>query len=457
MIWKSIAVMTLIDLVIIAVTSASLWIHLKSGPKLHSSGSSLGSFMVAMGLVGIGLFYLFDLFTMFGLPLFTTRVAAMVVMKNLHLNYSWLLILFAVTAISTGFAITNRRLFTLISDLQKTKAELGEKLSKNREFEEMLQKSEDRFHKVVESMPTGIVLVNREGKIVLVNSKVEQVFGYDRGDLVGQRVEILVPKRYRSKHLKYRANLPEVKNYRPMGAGRKLSGLRKDGSEFPIEIGLSEVRVQEGTLTLAAMVDITERKQAEGELQARFKEVQSLHEVSEAILGSLDLKCVLDEILNKALLVTGLDIGNIRLVDHGEQTIGLVSSKGYRDPENVKRHYRNIIDAPTGRMSLQVLAMKHPRVEEDVLQVEGLNTFKREGVRSAVAIPVRAREEVLGVMQLGSRTPRKFQTDEVRFLEALGYHVGIAVQKIRLHEQTLSKANELSALYSVATVVNQSL
>jgi len=124
-------------------------------------------------------------------------------------------------------------------------------------------RAEERFRLAVEAAPSGMILVNSEGRIVLVNAHIERLFGYTREELVGQRTEVLVPERFRTKHPGLRTNYMTESSIRPMGAGRDLFALRKDGSEFPVEIGLSPIATEQGMLVLAAIVNITERKRAE--------------------------------------------------------------------------------------------------------------------------------------------------------------------------------------------------
>ena len=136
--------------------------------------------------------------------------------------------------------------------------------------------AQERFRLVVEASPNGIVLVNAQGTIVLANACIEKLFGYERRELIGQAVELLVPERFRSEHLAHRAGFHAAPVARTMGAGRELFARRKDGTEFPVEIGISPIQSPEGTLVLSVIVDITERKQAEAEARQHREEVAHL-------------------------------------------------------------------------------------------------------------------------------------------------------------------------------------
>src|SRR6185295_3487196 len=129
---------------------------------------------------------------------------------------------------------------------------------------------------VVEATPNAIVMVDDRGRITLVNSQAEQLFGYPRAELIGQPIEMLVPVRYRAAHPGHRGGFFKQPATRSMGAGRDLYGRRKDGSEVPIEIGLNPIRAAEGAFVLASIIDITERKRAEERLNASYKEVAEL-------------------------------------------------------------------------------------------------------------------------------------------------------------------------------------
>ena len=151
MIWESMALMTLFDLVIFTVTLASLWTLFSHRKKLLKANLIAGSSIVVLGLLVIGLFYLFDLFTMWILPMFTTPRVAMAVMEDLHLNYSWIIMLVASVCIFAGFAHTNRDLFSLIEGLEHKTAEfldanaaLKQEIAEREQAEEKLRQAQEQ-------------------------------------------------------------------------------------------------------------------------------------------------------------------------------------------------------------------------------------------------------------------------------------------------------------------------
>jgi PAS domain S-box-containing protein len=204
-------------------------------------------------------------------------------------------------------------------DEDKTKAQLIRELTALRQRVEELEaleadrmraqgalhKSETTARALLESASDGIVVVEADGRIVLVNAKVEEMFGYTRDELLGQPVEVLLAPRFLDVHIKHRADFRAYPHSRPMGLGLDLTGQRKDGAEFPVEVSLSGVETEEGLLIMGFIVDITQRKRAEEALHQYTLELQARNEELDAFAHTVahDLKNPLGRIVGFAELL----------------------------------------------------------------------------------------------------------------------------------------------------------
>lgn len=170
------------------------------------------------------------------------------------------------------------------------------------QVQKTLTDNETRFRQIIEAAPSGMVMIDKEGKITLVNQLLETQFGYARPELLGQPVEILIPERFRSEHPNLRRKFFKTPKARLMGSGRELYGMRKDGSEFPVEIGLNPLEIEAEPFVLASVIDITERKQVEQKLLDRTQALERSNEELEefAYVASHDLKEPLRGIHNYA-------------------------------------------------------------------------------------------------------------------------------------------------------------
>lgn len=172
----------------------------------------------------------------------------------------------------TGTPFSMNNIITAISDSEKAITGytiIARDITSAENNSDQLIQSERKFKNLIESAPDAMVIVNGKGVITLVNNQTEKLFGYSKEELKGQRVEVLMPEKFVGSHIKLRENFSENPKTRYMGEGRQLTGKRKDGSEFNIEIALSPIKVEQGEdlLVAAAIRDITARIKIENEIR----------------------------------------------------------------------------------------------------------------------------------------------------------------------------------------------
>ncbi len=138
------------------------------------------------------------------------------------------------------------------------------------------QRADPMFHGLLESAPDAMVIVASDGRIMLANAQTDRMFGYRREDLIGREIEMLIPPRFRGGHERYRSGFFADPQRRQMGVGLELWGLRRDGTEFPIDVSLSPLRTDQGVLASAAIRDITERREQEQRLRRQHEEIMEL-------------------------------------------------------------------------------------------------------------------------------------------------------------------------------------
>ena len=183
---------------------------------------------------------------------------------------------------------------------------------------------------LLETLPDAIVAVDREGTIVQVNSQTQELFGYDRDELMGQKIEMLVPANYRREHHHHRDNFAQAPKTRRMGAGLDLYGRRRNGSEFPVEISLSPVSTENGLFVLSAIRDISDRKKIEEELRRAHEELYQ--RTVEQLGESRSRLALIIDSSEDAIISKSLD-GTITTWNKGAQRI-----YGYTPEEVIGKH-----------------------------------------------------------------------------------------------------------------------
>lgn len=219
----------------------------------------------------------------------------------------------------------------------------------------------------------------------------------------------------------------------PMKAGAQVVGILGISTTTPVPFSNRELGFLQA---IANMIGVAlENARLFSETEARSREFEALHAIGNAILDTLELETMMERILDQALAIGRFDMGVVRLLDETGECLQPVASRGYRDLRNLENHRRKLDGFTSGAATRRVLGDRAVHVV-DLSRTDGLRTFKKEDVCTLVAIPLRTENEILGVIQLGTRAQREFHEGELEIFNAIGGQAGIAAQKAGLYEKT---------------------
>jgi PAS domain S-box-containing protein len=307
---------------------------------------------------------------------------------------------------------------------------------------------------VVQFSNDAIIGKTLGGIIVSWNKAAEQLYGYSADEMKGRSITLLAsPDR--------KDELPKM--LKRVGCGEQVqqfetTRVRKDGRQIHVSLSISPIRNSGGKIIGASTVsrNITERKLAEEAHLARNKERQMLHEVGHTIFHAADLKTALDKILEQAIHLGSFDMGVIRLIDD-RGALKPASMYGVYDVTHITDKQLQGGENECGPLLSHLLNSAEASVVESVSQTRVLPAFKEEGVQSSIVVPVQSGQQLIGSIQLGSRTTGKFSFNEIRLLESLGNYLGVAVQKYRSYEEIQKYSEHIRVLHDIASAVSSTL
>jgi PAS domain S-box-containing protein len=300
---------------------------------------------------------------------------------------------------------------------------------------------------LIETDPNGILVVDGEGRIQLVNGQLAKLFGYGHNELIEQPVEALLPERYRRGHVSLRAEFSEHPTNRPMGAGRELYGLRKDGSEFPVEIGLASFLEESRELILATIVDISARKEAEARVAADLRDMTRLNQLSNRLVReNSDHNRNLNAIIDTAIAIAGAVKGNLQLFDPTTGMLTIAAQRGFEEP------FLNFFATVRDDASACAAAMKSGErvIVEDIRESEifagqpSKEVLLDAGVRAVTSTPLLASTgSLLGMVSIHFGKSHRPDERELHLMDLLARQTADYLERKRADETEKTLVREI--------------
>jgi PAS domain S-box-containing protein len=279
------------------------------------------------------------------------------------------------------------------------------------------------FYKFLDAVPDAMILVDRNGRIVSVNSQAEQLFGYDRQELVGAPIEQLMPEHVRRMHQAHLEGYVAAPHARQMGTGQELSGLKRGGTRFSAEIALSPVDTQEGQMFLAAVRDVSETHRAH-QARARVHYDACVARIGQIALAATNLGEAIEDTPELVAQTLGADAA----------LIALRTMNRLKEP-SVQASYG--ID----RSTIEALPWTSQLLSDEA----ATSAIHVPGFRSHALIPLIDRDETVGILLVLSRSNREFDREAMHFLRSVANLLAVAMQRIRVEEQ-LAHAQRLESV-----------
>lgn len=299
------------------------------------------------------------------------------------------------------------------------------------------------FRELFDAAPDAMIAVDREGHIMRANAQAERLFGYADEELHGAPIEILIPKSVHAVHESHRNGYIANPHVRPMGAGHELTGLKRNGEEFPVEIALSPINTPDGQMIVAAVRDISETQRARQALvRARYDAFVT--QIGQLALAAPNLDTAIEH--TPKLAANALNVAAVAIVFRHAQRRALQVRAAFGLPDELFDALPSVLSPPDAPGRL--FATDQPTILKDCAERSApmdATLLAASGFASAVLVPLIDRGEAMGTLVALSREPRQFDHDAVHFLQSIANLLGAAMQRIRMEEK-LSHAQRLEAV-----------
>ncbi|MBZ5561981.1 MAG: PAS domain S-box protein [Acidobacteriia bacterium] len=317
---------------------------------------------------------------------------------------------------------------------------------------------QEKFRALLDSAPDAMVIIDRTGRMVLVNSATEALFGYPRSELLGQSLRMLVPERLREERSKFYTRLFDSPVPRVEDRQQERCGLRRDGREFPVEVTLSTVSTLEDRVVAISIRDVTERKQAEQELARLNRSLRTLSECNQATVRGREESELLSNVCRILVQEGGYHLAWVGLAEHDEAKTVRVAAQAGEGADYLAHTSFSWAESDAGRTSTgtairtgEVCVARH--TEADPASAAWRAEALRCGHAACIALPLISNHQPFGALNLCSSSPEAFDAEELRLLTELAHDLAYGLQALR----TRAERARAEAGLERATAYNRSL
>jgi len=298
------------------------------------------------------------------------------------------------------------------------------------------------YKNLLDAAPDAILFIDRQGIIQRVNAQLENVFHYREGELDGQPIEVLIPERFQAKHRNHIRNFFSHPRHRPMGTQYEIYGRRKDGEEFPADISLSFLKIDNAVYASASVRDITEKKALDEKLVRDFHMQRVISEVLKISLRPISLQEQLDRILELILSVPVLFLeqkGAVYLVNDDRKSMSLIALKGFENTEELPCQ-----DIIFGRCLCGEAASKCKTVYADQLDDRHRMIHDDMFSHGHYCVPIVENKECVGLLNLYVKEGHKRNGSEEKFITVIADTTALIIRHHRNEKEMLSLQEQLA-------------
>lgn len=309
---------------------------------------------------------------------------------------------------------------------------------------EMRRQAEKKFRILLESAPDAMIFIDRDGRIIMVNSQTEVLFGYTKAGLEGRAVELLIPKRFRDRHHQFREQYIVRPDPRPMGLNLELFGLKKDGSEFPADISLSPVEMDDKLFILISIRDVTDRKRSERKIRKNYNFQSAISSILRIALEPVSLQDQLQRILDTILAIPDLSresMGCIYLTEGDPPSLVMTAQRSLPDSTLKSCSSVQFSQCLCGTAaSSQKIIFSECDDSRHAIHPE----YAKDFPHSHYCVPILSGQETLGVINLVVKIGHKRSDDEEQLLTAVANTLAGIIEHTRTETDRLDLQDKLA-------------